>query len=424
MNTLSKYIKATLFVGLFITVGVLNLHAQQIAIKFVADTTCVTNVDNFKVNMEMQDQELIRVDSFNLTFYFDPAFLQYDTLSYVNPRFLLDTTLIVTHGVDSVNMSWYAKDPAGANLGTANYFHVAFIGKSVGETSLSWSTASIFNNPETGIIPTTSSATDILVHPFNLVYTLQVLDSCCSDESTGRARVIVDEGFSPFQYEWETAPPQYSDYAIGLIPEMNYVTVSDGNGCHNRDSVSIPVIPAPVISFVMTPSPAYIDKPVVAFSNTSEEGTDWIWNFDDDSQGSTERDPVHVFGEAKTYNINLTAFDENGFGCDTTVIEILEIKPPNLQVKDVITPSMNFIIEVGGTEEGGGDAVPLNLAFVSHKLFVVNRYGKRVYETTDLPDTGWDGGNLSDGTYFYVLTCQGIKENYEYKGVVTILGKN
>ena len=36
----------------------------------------------------------------------------------------------------------------------------------------------------------------------------------------------------------------------------------------------------------------------------------------------------------------------------------------------------------------------------------------------------WDGGGLSDGTYYYVLKCKGLKEEVQYEGVVMILTKS
>ena len=52
----------------------------------------------------------------------------------------------------------------------------------------------------------------------------------------------------------------------------------------------------------------------------------------------------------------------------------------------------------------------------------MNRWGRIVYHKVDYQND-WDGSGLSDGTYFYVLECKGLKEEVQYKGVVMILTK-
>jgi len=56
-------------------------------------------------------------------------------------------------------------------------------------------------------------------------------------------------------------------------------------------------------------------------------------------------------------------------------------------------------------------------------LVIFNRFGRIVYESDNYKNN-WNGGNLPDGTYFYVLKCQGYKnKNMVYKGSVTIFAK-
>lgn len=434
MNMHNTFIKRSLLAFFVIASSVICTQAQEITTSFITDTTCISNTDAFAIQVKIDTTDLnngrVNIGSFDFTFEFDPDYLQFDTLAYINPRFLLDTTLEVIHNDGSVRMSWFDKGGNGATIGTANYFQVAFTGLQAGETALTFSSSSNFKDTLDNIIMSGWGFTDIKIHPNDITYYTQVNDSSCSDETNGTARIFVTEGESPFSYKWETSPPQYTAYAFGLMTGYNHYIVYDNNGCHNEDSVLIPVIPAPVISFEMDPNPGFIDKPIINFINTSEEGKDWIWNFGDESSGSTDRDPVHVFSETGIFNVQLTAFDEYGFGCDTTTTVVLEIKPPNLVVYDVITSTMNFIIEVGGTGDSGTttkadkSTATLSQAFVSHKLIVTNRNGKHVYETTSFPEDGWDGENLSDGTYFYLLTCEGISETYEYRGAITIIGRH
>ena len=58
-------------------------------------------------------------------------------------------------------------------------------------------------------------------------------------------------------------------------------------------------------------------------------------------------------------------------------------------------------------------------AFVRSK-FRFNRWGRVVYHSKDYHND-WDGGGLSDGTYFYVLKCHGLKQDATYQGSVMII---
>ena len=65
---------------------------------------------------------------------------------------------------------------------------------------------------------------------------------------------------------------------------------------------------------------------------------------------------------------------------------------------------------------------PLNDYYITTKLTIFNRWGRIVYKSEDYQND-WDGGNLPDGTYFYVLECVGkYDDDCRYQGSVTIFG--
>ena len=89
----------------------------------------------------------------------------------------------------------------------------------------------------------------------------------------------------------------------------------------------------------------------------------------------------------------------------------------NLTIPNIITPNsdpwnQNFVIP--------------NLEYYPNSAFIVyNRWGKKVYESSNYQND-WDGENLADGVYYYVLkvnfgnTGNGEKIE-EHHGTVTIL---
>ena len=63
---------------------------------------------------------------------------------------------------------------------------------------------------------------------------------------------------------------------------------------------------------------------------------------------------------------------------------------------------------------------PLNRYYESTELTVFNRWGRIVYHSKDYQNN-WDGDDLPDATYFYVLKCKGLKNDATYQGSVMIL---
>ncbi len=54
------------------------------------------------------------------------------------------------------------------------------------------------------------------------------------------------------------------------------------------------------------------------------------------------------------------------------------------------------------------------------KLTIYNRWGTIVYQSEDYQNN-WDGGNVADGVYFYVLELWKGTNNTNYYGTLTIM---
>jgi gliding motility-associated-like protein len=112
----------------------------------------------------------------------------------------------------------------------------------------------------------------------------------------------------------------------------------------------------------------------------------------------------------------LTVTDANG--CfDTASVTVNVHIPDNIQLPNILTPN----------GDGQNDAWILNskINLAGSHLVVFNRWGEKVYETTDY-NNDWKGtymtsnDKLPDGTYYYVLKVP-AQNNYEYKGPINLL---
>jgi len=255
----------------------------------------------------------------------------------------------------------------------------------------------------------------------------------------------------PFDYQWEISPlhiaPGDPSWAIGLQAYKFYhIKVTDGRGCMQRDSISPRAYPNPIIEISAEPDDTvYLQNPHVTYSfeNKSIDTLPlsnfyWILNSQYNIT-STAEEPRFTFVEVGTYSTELKVY--NPQGCDTSYFQTIQVEPVKLKIPNVFTPNGDgtndfFIISLDGgsdTPSGGGDSrgfretayeyenyEPLSRYYESSELTVFNRWGRVVYHSKDYQND-WDGDNLSDGTYFYVLKCHGLKNDATYQGSVMII---
>ncbi len=110
-------------------------------------------------------------------------------------------------------------------------------------------------------------------------------------------------------------------------------------------------------------------------------------------------------------------WDEHCKNSATVIIEIF-----NVEVPSVITPNGDGYNDTFRPGEGWS-------GINTHKMLIVNRWGGKVWESSDF-QSGWDGkvngSPVAAGTYFWVLevTYGPNNEKKTYKGSLTVLGTN
>ena len=287
----------------------------------------------------------------------------------------------------------------------------------------------------------------------------QVKLTCSNrEEENGRnAQVLAwvdphsDVFAKPFQYQWNVSPlhvaPGCDSLAIGLEAFKYYkIKVTDSRGCVQWDSTTLKAYPNPVIEIATDPGDTvYLQNPHVTYSFENKSADTlpvsnfyWILNTVYNLT-SNEPEPRFTYVETGSYTTELKVF--NPQGCDTSYYKTIQVEPVKLKIPNVFTPNGDgvndyFIIALDNGNSGGtsgGDAKgtreegleyenyePMNRYYESSELTIFNRWGRVVFHSKDYQND-WDGGGLSDGTYFYVLKCHGLKQDATYQGSVMIV---
>ncbi|MCX6290748.1 MAG: gliding motility-associated C-terminal domain-containing protein [Bacteroidetes bacterium] len=214
-------------------------------------------------------------------------------------------------------------------------------------------------------------------------------------------------------YQWfSNGNPTGDTSAVLTVGSGNYsVTISDQYGCSATSaSINVQTHPSPVALFTYSPITAIANDTIhFADHSTAGNGTivSWLWNFGDGSNSTSNmQNPSHAYTSINSYNVTLTVTQTDG--CTDTYTLTYTGEPNEVIAPNIFTPngdSLNQTFKFTNLE-----------FFPNSKLVVLNRWGKKVFENNNYQND-WDGGDLSDGVYYYVLT---IPNKDAIKGTVTI----
>ncbi|HSG67351.1 MAG TPA: gliding motility-associated C-terminal domain-containing protein, partial [Bacteroidales bacterium] len=261
---------------------------------------------------------------------------------------------------------------------------------------------------------------------------------CPGGDCKGQVRVFVSGGTGTLSIDWDTpnVDPGDSSYAIGLCEGFVGVHVFDDQGCRFDTSYWVEVWDMPEIETTKDTT-TYIQDPRLTFwfENLSADSislTNYFWALEN-GNSSNMPTPTFSFDAMGEHTVKFEYTTTNG--CVDSNLITITVKSVDLMVPNVFTPNGDgandtFIISIKPPEDestGGLKAVasasnyqPINDFYISNEIVIFNRSGRKVYEAVDY-DNDWDGGNLPEGTYFYVLKCNGKLGVDVFRGAVTIL---
>ncbi|MBM3403968.1 MAG: hypothetical protein FJY10_03660 [Bacteroidetes bacterium] len=247
----------------------------------------------------------------------------------------------------------------------------------------------------------------------------------CPGTCKGQMKALVSGGVPPYDYQWGGGYSQ-DTIVFGLCEGEYTLKVYDANYCHIDSAYEIEVLKTPdIITEVLPDTVIYLQKPTIfiQFPDTSQARlTNWSWNFGDNSPEVDNLNPAsHSYSSSGEKMITLYFTDLNG--CSDSVTHLVNVKEAKLKVYNVITPN--------GDEWNAGFAIELedddperdfNEAYLSNELVVFDRNGKKIYAKTNYKSEEWTPKNIANGTYYYILRCNGEFKTDVFKGVITVIG--
>jgi len=190
----------------------------------------------------------------------------------------------------------------------------------------------------------TSSLTSVIItEPSPLVLTISSTGPSCNPGNDGTATAIVAGGTSPYNYLWNTNPPQLTASAINLDTGIYVVAITDGNGCTLNDSVSLmaPNVPS-VTAMGSDPSACGVSDGIATATATG--GTPpytYIW----DDPGNSSNSTINGLA-AGTYSVTLT--DASSCTAITSVI----LAAPSAPSLSMSSTNLSCYGDTNGTASG------------------------------------------------------------------------
>ena len=199
------------------------------------------------------------------------------------------------------------------------------------------------------------------------------------------------------------------------------IVYTDANGC--KDSLTrancITVYPKPEANFYANPATTNILAPHVDFINTTKPvNCTWAWNVAG-VDTSVLINTSQNFNEPGNYIVTLYA--TNQYNCrDTSSLDLIVKGAYALYVPSSFTPNQDGLNELF-IPSGFG----LSENNIGYKMEIFNRWGQKIFETTDI-NTGWNGSRngvaLTEDIYVYSIVYVDYQnDTHSVTGQVTLI---
>jgi len=228
----------------------------------------------------------------------------------------------------------------------------------------------------------------------------------CNEQNDASIEVLVTGGSLPYHYMLDSGNVVNTNIFYGLSAGDHYVIVMDSNGCYTTVPFTIESKDPIIVNLVSTTDANCLGKDdgsIEVKVDGGEAPHAYLW-----SNGSEN---LQLSGlDAGEYTLTVT--DMNGCTKNFSVTIVPGSIEVPLQLNNIFSPN----------GDGINDLWVINNIelYPENELVVLNRWGNEVYTQSTYKNT-WDGSNLLEGTYLYILKVTMCGSEVVYKNYVTIV---
>ncbi len=228
----------------------------------------------------------------------------------------------------------------------------------------------------------------------------------CHNGSDGHIAVTANGGTGSYSYQLNGGPLQTGNEFTGLTAGSYNIAVQDSIGCSTSLQFTIAQKPDMTVELISKADANCLGKDDGSLEIKVSGGTEpyiYLWS----NEGVT---PQMEGLDAGEYICTIT--DDDGCKKNYSVqIDAGVVEVP-LKLNNVFSPN----------GDGINDLWVINNIelYPDNTLVVINRWGNEVYSEKGYKNT-WDGSNLPEGTYFYVLKIDMCGADRTYKDYLTIV---
>lgn len=209
---------------------------------------------------------------------------------------------------------------------------------------------------------------------------INIANEDCYSGNGSITGINVIDGTTPYLYTWNGVTGNLD--ATDLSNSEYTLVVTDDIGCTDSlGPISIINSGTPIADFDLSGNPLSLGETLVLTNNSSSDAVTYLWDLGDGTT-STDVDPSVIYTAEGSYSICIIAYTATSCA-DTTckTLEVIEEEESVIGIPTAFSPNNdthNDVLFVRGS------------GITSFTLMIYNRYGEKVFESTDL-SIGWNG---------------------------------